>query len=190
VLTLVLGGVRAGKSGFARRLAERTGGPVTALVTGVVQDEEMRRRVAAHRRERPPHWRVVEEPLAVGGAVGPESTVVVLDSVDGWLFNRMEHLGGAGTDFTPERGAELVASCDGELAALAARTHLIAVSAEVGLSLVASSPYGRAFTDLLGLLNQRLAARADGCYLVVAGIPVPLHRLRDVESAERPRSSS
>jgi len=133
---------------------------------------------------------VVEEPLAVGGAVGAESAVVLLDSVDGWLFNRMEHLGGARTDFTPERGADLVGSCEGELAALAARTHLIAVSAEVGLALVASSPYGRAFTDLLGLLNQRLAARADRCYLVLAGIPISLHRLRGEESGQRSGSIS
>jgi adenosyl cobinamide kinase/adenosyl cobinamide phosphate guanylyltransferase len=40
------------------------------------------------------------------------------------------------------------------------------------------SAYGRAFTDLLGLLNQRLAARAEHCYLMVAGIPLPLDRFR------------
>lgn len=178
MLTLVLGGVKAGKSGFARRLAEQTGRPVTMLATGVVGDEEMLRRVEAHRRERPPEWRLVEEPLDIGRVAGPEAEVVLLDSLDSWLFNRMEERGGAEAEFTPDLERELVDSCDQELEQLASRLHLIAVSAEVGLSLIAPSAYGRAFTDVLGMFNQRLAARADECYLVVAGIAVPLHSYR------------
>lgn len=178
MLTLVLGGVKAGKSGFARRLAEQTGRPVTMLATGVVGDEEMLRRVQAHRRERPQDWRLVEEPLDIGRAAGPEAEVVLLDSVDSWLFNRLEERGGAGAEFTPDLERELVDSCDQGLDQLASGRHLIAVSAEVGLSLIANSAYGRAFTDLLGMLNQRLAAWADECYLVISGIPVPLHTFR------------
>src|SRR5437870_3449573 len=90
------------------RLAERTGGPVTVLATGVPGDEELRRRVAAHRARRPAHWSVVEEPLEIAAAVGREAEVVLLESVDSWLFNRMERQGGSDTDFTLELGADLV----------------------------------------------------------------------------------
>jgi adenosylcobinamide kinase / adenosylcobinamide-phosphate guanylyltransferase len=179
VLTLVLGGTKAGKSSFAARLAQRTGRPVTVLATGVPGDREMRRRVAAHRRQRPPQWTVVEESLEIGRALTPGVEVVLLDSVDSWLFNRMERQGGGDANFTFELGAELVEACDRELDELATGAHVIAVTAEVGLSLLPMSPYGRAFTDLLGLLNQRLAARAERCYLMVAGIPVPLDRFRE-----------
>jgi adenosylcobinamide kinase/adenosylcobinamide-phosphate guanylyltransferase len=179
VLTLVLGGTKAGKSSFAARLAQRTGRAVTVLATGVAGDQEMRRRVAAHRRHRPAGWTVVEEPLAIGRVISPGVDVVLFDSVDSWLFNRLERSGGAAADFTPELGAELVEACDREVGELAARADVIAVSAEVGLSLLPMSPYGRAFTDLLGVLNQRLAARAERCYLMVAGIPVPLDRFRE-----------
>jgi adenosyl cobinamide kinase/adenosyl cobinamide phosphate guanylyltransferase len=48
------------------------------------------------------------------------------------------------------------------------------VSSEVGLSLVPPNPLGRRFQDLLGLVNQRVAAAADRIYLVVAGIPVEI----------------
>jgi adenosylcobinamide kinase/adenosylcobinamide-phosphate guanylyltransferase len=179
VLTLVLGGTKAGKSSFAVRLAQRTGRHVTVLATGVAGDSEMRRRVAAHRRSRPAGWSVVEEPLAIGRAAAPGVEVVVLESVDSWLFNRLERGGGADADLPPELGAELVEACDGEVGELASRADVIAVTAEVGLSLLPMSPYGRAFTDLLGVLNQRLAARAERCYLVVAGIAVPLDRFRE-----------
>jgi len=53
-----------------------------------------------------------------------------------------------------------------------AETALFLVSSEVGLSLVPPYSLGRRFQDLLGLVNQKIAAAADRVYLVVAGIPV------------------
>jgi adenosylcobinamide kinase/adenosylcobinamide-phosphate guanylyltransferase len=48
------------------------------------------------------------------------------------------------------------------------------VANEVGYGLVPDYPLGRRFRDLQGMLNQRLAARADRVVLVVAGLPVAL----------------
>jgi adenosyl cobinamide kinase/adenosyl cobinamide phosphate guanylyltransferase len=48
------------------------------------------------------------------------------------------------------------------------------VSDEVGLSVVPESASGRLFRDVLGGLNQRLAAAADEVVLVVAGLPLRL----------------
>jgi adenosylcobinamide kinase/adenosylcobinamide-phosphate guanylyltransferase len=47
--------------------------------------------------------------------------------------------------------------------------YVVAVSDEVGLSLVPTSQAGRIFRDLLGRLNQRLAAASEETALVVAG---------------------
>jgi adenosylcobinamide kinase/adenosylcobinamide-phosphate guanylyltransferase len=179
VFTLILGGVKAGKSTYAARLAAQAGGPVTVLATGVAGDQETVARIDAHRRARPVTWTVVEEPLAIAAAVeGHGGGALLLDSVDSWLFNRMEAAGGAGATYTPQLRHELLESCDGELMLLGDWAHVIAVSAEVGLSLLPMWAYGRAFTDVLGQLNQRLAARADRCYLLVAGVPVPVHSYR------------
>ena len=51
---------------------------------------------------------------------------------------------------------------------------VIVVSNEVGMGLVPPYPSGRAFRDLVGWANQRLAILASEVYLVVAGIPVDL----------------
>ena len=48
----------------------------------------------------------------------------------------------------------------------------VVVSSEVGHSLVATSSLGRRFQDLLGTVNQAMAAEADAVTLVAAGIPV------------------
>ncbi len=177
MLTLVLGGIRSGKSAFAVELGRAAGDAVTCLATGVASDGEMRRRIEAHRSARPAGWTVVEEPLAIATAVPVGTGTVLLDSVDGWLANRMEAAGGASADLSGDRGEELVAACAADVAALEARAaHVVAVSAEVGLSLLPLTAYGRAFSDLLGALNQRLAAGAVEVYLVAAGIPLALRR--------------
>lgn len=178
MLTFVLGGIRSGKSAFARRAAAATGQPVTYLATGVPFDAEMERRIELHRRDRPAAWSCVEEPMAIGSAVRAGTPVVMLESVDGWLSNRLWALATDG-DLPPRAGEDLLAACREELAELrAASEHLIAVSSEVGLALVPVHPVGRVFADVLGQLNQDLAAAADESYLVVAGMPVALHDRR------------
>jgi adenosylcobinamide kinase/adenosylcobinamide-phosphate guanylyltransferase len=74
-----------------------------------------------------------------------------------------------------EMGAEL----DRLLAGLRGRgVGLALVSNEVGMGLVPPYPLGRAYRDMLGRLNQRLAAQADEVFFVLAGIPVDLKRLQ------------
>ena len=56
------------------------------------------------------------------------------------------------------------------LASRAAPTVLVAN--EVGSGIVPEYPLGRRFRDLQGVLNQRIAARADRVVLMVAGLPL------------------
>ena len=62
-LTLVLGGVRAGKSSYAQRLASEGDGRVLFVATAEAGDPDMAARIAAHRRDRPPDWDTLEEPV-------------------------------------------------------------------------------------------------------------------------------
>jgi len=55
---------------------------------------------------------------------------------------------------------------------------LIIISSEVGMGLVPPYPLGRAYRDLLGRANQRLAARADVVLFLVAGLPIDLKTWR------------
>jgi adenosylcobinamide kinase/adenosylcobinamide-phosphate guanylyltransferase len=56
---------------------------------------------------------------------------------------------------------------------LASRTAAtVLVANEVGSGIVPDYPLGRRFRDLQGILNQRIAARADRVVLMVAGLPL------------------
>jgi adenosylcobinamide kinase/adenosylcobinamide-phosphate guanylyltransferase len=159
MLTLILGGIRSGKSRTAAALA---GGRVVFVATGQAADPEMAARIAEHRRLRPPDWVTVEEPLRPSAARIPPDATVLLDSVDSLVSNWLL----AGAD-----AAEAERRALAEVLSLPA-THCIAVSCEVGLAPVALHPLGRAFQDALGRVNQALAARADRVLLCVAGIAV------------------
>ena len=177
-LSLILGGVRSGKSAFAERLAGEVDGPTLYVATGQPTDAEMEHRIRRHRERRPAHWVTIEEPLDLPGCLDTAPTrdepagSVLIDSLDAWVANMMMEHG--------EQGAGAVESstmCGVErLLKMITRTSasVLLVSSEVGLSLVSPDPLGRQFQDLLGRVNQRVASAADRVYLVVAGIPTEI----------------
>ena len=105
---------------------------------------------------------------------------MVIDCVTLWVANALAAappLGGQEAD--PAAARSMLSE---ELGTLhdwhrGAAASLILVSNEVGMGLVPPYPSGRAFRDLLGWANQRLATIATEVYLVVAGIPVDLKQL-------------
>lgn len=193
-LILVLGGARTGKSDFAQRLATRLGGDrVLFVATAEAADEEMARRIAAHRRARPAAWRTVEATRRVGDAVRchlGDARAVVVDCLTLLVSNVLlaaagvprepEVTGrgsGAGTVITDEVAAAAEAAVREEVEALVAAGReagvpVIVVSNEVGWGLVPSTPLARLYRDLLGRANQVVAAHAGAVYLLVAGIPL------------------
>lgn len=177
-LTLVLGGARSGKTAFAQQLASDLGGAVLFVATGVATDEEMAARIAAHRAARPPNWHCAEAPIGVGEAIrgGPRDTRVVI--VDCLSFLVSSCLIGTAANSNPSGASRRIeAEVDGMLdAARSQSAHLIVVSSEVGMSVVPEYPLGRAYRDLLGSANQRLAREAGAVYLMVAGIPVAIKK--------------
>lgn len=68
--TLVLGGIRSGKSRLAERFAIQSHLPVIYIATATIDDAEMQARIALHRANRPSHWQVIEEPVYLANLLG------------------------------------------------------------------------------------------------------------------------
>ncbi|ARS28400.1 bifunctional adenosylcobinamide kinase/adenosylcobinamide-phosphate guanylyltransferase [Sphingomonas sp. KC8] len=161
--TLVLGGARSGKSGFAQRLAEAGGGPLVYVATAQAFDAEMADRIARHRADRGPRWTTVDAPHdlpdAIAGLRG--GGVMLADCLTLWLSNRM--LADADMEMEIAALAAAIGQADG---------HVILVSNEVGSGIVPETPMGRLFRDHAGRANQAVAAVADRVALVIAGLPL------------------
>ena len=161
--TLILGGVRSGKSRYAETLASASGGPVSLIATATADDEEMAARIENHRRHRPAHFAVIEEPLRLAAALArAPAPVVIVDCMTLWLSNLIER--------DPQNvGAEMAAFT----AALAGHPgDCILISNEVGFGVIPVNPLARRFCDLSGELHQELARRCDRVLLMVAGMPL------------------
>lgn len=201
-LILVLGGARSGKSSFAERLAAQLAVPrgdrVTYLATSETLDEEMAARVARHRAVRPYAWTTVECPLAVSAAVREHAVgtgIFLLDCVTFWVTNLLFSGGALGGSRPPQEGfnyddsllpadeeqaaSHRVQSATDDLLSALAETGatLIAVSNEVGLSVVPDYPLARLYRDELGRANQRLAGAAGQVYFLVAGYALDVKAL-------------
>lgn len=91
-MTLLVGGARSGKSSLAVRMAEGQSSPVVFIATGQPSDAEMAERIARHQAERPSHWRTIEVPRDVAGALAgvDPAHFVILDCLTLWTANLLE----------------------------------------------------------------------------------------------------
>ena len=163
---LVLGGARSGKSAFAEGLVTASGLSRHYIATGRAFDEEMRERIAHHRKDRGDGWVTHEEPLALAARIAevarPDRAVLV-DCLTLWVTNLM----------LEER--DVVAEFSGLLNAIrAAPGRLILVSNEVGLGIVPDNRMARDFRDHAGRLHQKVAALVPEVYFLAAGLPLKM----------------
>ncbi|MEV7397697.1 bifunctional adenosylcobinamide kinase/adenosylcobinamide-phosphate guanylyltransferase [Aeromicrobium sp. NPDC092404] len=168
---LITGGVRSGKSFHAESLllAEQT---VTYVAPGPPADPdtdpEWAARIARHQSRRPTHWSTVET-TDLGAAVRSADGAVLIDCLGTWVTAMIDELDGWDAvleDWEPLLHQRL----DEALSAIAEHNGtVVAVTNEVGMSVVPEHRSGRVFRDLLGTVNQRVAEECDEVMLVVAG---------------------
>lgn len=182
-LIFVVGGARSGKSRFAQQLAAGLGGEVVYIATAEARDDEMKERIAAHRRARPESWRTVEAPLELAEALHScrgKAEVILVDCLTVFISNLlMKTTGFLGERDNPEIDRALTGQVEAEIsevikAATESAAHVIVVSNEVGQGLVPPYKLGRFYRDMVGWANQRLAAAADKVYLVHCGLALEL----------------
>jgi adenosylcobinamide kinase / adenosylcobinamide-phosphate guanylyltransferase len=173
--TLLIGGARSGKSALAQRWATERSNNVCTLVTGAETDPEMAARIAAHRRDRPPHWQVREEPVSLGRALREESTpgrLILLDCLTLWISNCLWP-----PSFDPATAGDSVwrnERADFLDTLGTSTTDVIIVTNEVGAGIVPDNAASRTFRDEQGWLNQSVAAICAEVFFVTAGLPLRL----------------
>ena len=154
MITLVLGGAASGKSSIAERLVAECGDDVIYVATGIVTDDDMARRVEAHRRRRPSTWTTVETDDLVAAMGELPARPALIDSLGTWVAHTH--------DFAVD--------VDALNAALSARTApTVIVSDEVGLGVHPETEVGRRFRDAMGHVNRHVGDVASEILLVVAG---------------------
>lgn len=181
--TLVLGGVRSGKSSWAERQFDERA-EVRYVATAAERDDaDWAERIALHRARRPAHWRTVQT-LDLAGELESASGYLLIEDLGNWMSRTIDDTGGWDGNLTGlrKRVDQLVRAWRDCAATV------VLVSNEVGSGVHPATRAGRVFSDELGRLNTALAADADEVVLVVAGLPLwlrtPPSRPADSEDSE------
>jgi adenosyl cobinamide kinase/adenosyl cobinamide phosphate guanylyltransferase len=160
---LILGGARSGKSRFAvERLSPDA--RILFVATAEARDEGMIKRIARHRAERPSRWTTVEEPFELVGRLSGLDGAwdgIVVDCLTLWVSNLL---------LRGDRDDAILEQADALAELIRRRSSLTVVSNEVGEGVHPETAMGLRFRDLLGGVNQRVAAACDAVVLMVAGI--------------------
>jgi adenosylcobinamide kinase / adenosylcobinamide-phosphate guanylyltransferase len=173
-VTLVLGGVRSGKSQYAQQLGERAARVVFVATAKVGDDHEMQRKIERHQGSRPLHWQTVEEPLRLAEVIarqGSSCDLMIIDCLTFFAANLLDAEG--------DEQSAIEALC---AALKSPPCSVVLVSNEVGSGVVPAYPSGRRFRDLLGEMNQSVARVASNVLLLVAGLPLVLKGQLEVGS--------
>jgi len=175
VKSLVLGGVRSGKSQYAEGIVKDyfASQPqvknVTLIATALALDESMSERIANHQKDRPSDWTTKEVPVELAAALRGLSTgadtVVLIDCLTLWLTNLLmaEDLALMKREIADFLSA--VEECE---------TPLVIVSNETNMGVMPMSSLSRLYCDEIGMLHQQLAKICDSVLLIVAGLPMTL----------------
>lgn len=168
MVTLVIGGACSGKSEYAESCLQDAKGEKVYLATMTVPDEESRKRVLRHRRQREgKHFRTVECPynLLRAAADVPEGSYVLLEGIGtlaaNELFQEMLQLPDAKSRIL--RGIDLLSK---------RAAHLVIVSDEVNRAGFDYEGDTMRYLQLVGEINQELGHLADRVVEMVCGIPV------------------
>jgi adenosylcobinamide kinase/adenosylcobinamide-phosphate guanylyltransferase len=166
-ITFIIGGARSGKSHFAMKMAKDAKHKKVAFVaTGEARDEEMKRRIALHKKARPASWRTFEEPCHVSRlikTIGGKFELVIIDCLTLLVSNLL--LIDRKENYIEREISNIVSELR------KAKSDCIIVSNEVGLGIVPENSLARDFRDIAGRVNQIVARRSDEAFFTVAGIP-------------------
>lgn len=179
-IILITGGQRSGKSVYAEQLALSLSDNPVYMATAHIWDDDFRERVRIHQQRRGPQWTNLEEEkyLSKHDLTG---RVILIDCLTLWATNFFfegASVGSNVSEVSMEFQKESLCVLDEMKKEFDKFTMqdstFIFVTNEIGMGGTSSNAVQRRFTDLLGSLNQYVAAKAEEVTLMVSGIAVKI----------------
>jgi adenosylcobinamide kinase / adenosylcobinamide-phosphate guanylyltransferase len=163
--TLVLGGVKSGKSRLAEQLAKQSELDVIYIATATADDNEMQQRINHHQQQRPKHWQTLEAPISLASTlqqVCKDDRCILVDCLTLWLTNLLMNDDKSLVNQEIEALLSILPTLAGKL---------IFVSNETNMGIMPLGELTRQYCDRIGLLHQQIAEIVDRVILTVAGLP-------------------
>ncbi|MBB6460346.1 bifunctional adenosylcobinamide kinase/adenosylcobinamide-phosphate guanylyltransferase [Flammeovirga kamogawensis] len=161
---MITGGQRSGKSVYAEKIALSLSNTPYYLATSKKWDEEHTKRIDLHQKRRTNNWITIEEEIDLH-LHQLKNKVILLDCVTLWLTNIFDKM-----NYDKEKTFDKAVAIWEQL--ILQDCTLIVVANEIGLGGISMHKGTRHFTDVHGLINQRIAKDAQQVTFIVAGLPL------------------
>lgn len=178
-IVVVTGGARSGKSSFAESYLAACTGRKAYIATAQILDDEMKERVAAHRRRRPEEWQTFEIPSGLDSALAgvlAQADAVLIDCLTLYFSNYLFTHEGEDSEQL-QQGALQEMKAVMQIIQGTQNKTVVFVTNELGCGIVPMNRISRLYRDMIGRINQYAAGQADAVYWTVCGIPVEIKQL-------------
>lgn len=173
---VVTGGAKSGKSVFAETYIQQCAGQKVYVATAQALDEEMKERIAVHKKRRPSSWQTIEMPYGMPNNIQrilQHADVVLVDCLTMYFSNFL---------FAHEQEADavIIQKALQEMEQTCQYIHnspgktVVFVTNEIGCGIVPMGRVSRLYRDLIGAINQKAAAEAEQVYATICGITIEL----------------
>ncbi len=156
---MITGGVKSGKSEFALRLADKYFNDKYFLATAEAFDDEIRKKIEKHKKDRPESFITIEEPIHIEKFIRND---LLLDCITLWLNNLFHYN-------IVDKWEEIL---DDFLKQ--SKDRLIIVTNETGMGNIPPDRASREYNNILGAANKKIAERMDLVYLMISGLPLKI----------------
>lgn len=179
---LVTGGARSGKSNFAEKLCKEQNNNTAYIATSIPFDDEMKDRVRKHKESRPQNWKTYEiykDIYMIIDDISKEHKTVILDCVtllvNNLIFMHEIDIDNSIQDEIDELEKYIKEQVEKLLIEIKkTNLYFVIVTNELGLGGVSINKLTRVYTDIVGRINQQIAAQSDEVYFVISGIPMKI----------------
>jgi adenosylcobinamide kinase/adenosylcobinamide-phosphate guanylyltransferase len=159
IKTLFIGGIKSGKSLNAEKyiLKNSTSKPIYLATTEFI-DEEMKKRVDSHKKNRADNFITIEEALKIYEKISICQEIVLVECISMWINNMLYH----NFNFRDIK--------DEIEAVLELDKSIVFVLNDVGSGIIPDNKLAREFVDISGKVSQIIANKCDEVYHTIAGI--------------------
>jgi len=177
-MVLITGGARVGKTKLAIEICKKSGPNVLYLATGDPDGDFFENEIVRRsRKQRPFNWAVREAFLGLDVILEEEGLkydAILIENIRVLVSNLMHYFGyaNAAADLKPLTRGIIEEMTHIILAARRIHTQVVFVTNEVNIMPSGADDMFKAQMEILGRVNQQLAAASSEVYWVASGIPV------------------
>jgi len=171
-IIFITGPVRSGKSNFAIEYAIENFKDVIFIASAKPIDDEMKKRIEEHKKNRPKEWLTIEEDINIDKVVEKyKGKALIIDCITIWVSNLL---------YNKFNEQEIIKKVENLMKNIKKNNlSTIIVSNEVGWGIVPENELARIFRDIIGKVHQIISENSDYVYLLVSGIPLILKGDKD-----------